>query len=94
MNIENKKQIGIIALAVGLGLIAAILIGNYMQESIKQETAMLSKNFEEKKVEPLKQQLKILKAEMDKMKKIQSTLPARALDQRATETPAVPKSSL
>ena len=48
MNIENKKQIGIIALAVGLGLIAAILIGNYMQESIKQETAMLSKNFEEK----------------------------------------------
>ncbi len=45
MNLENKKQIAIIALAVGLGLVAVLLMGNHIQGSIQKETATIAKEF-------------------------------------------------
>ncbi len=68
MNIENKKQIAIILLAVGLGLVAAVLTANHIQDSIKTETARLSQEFENKKMRPLVEEIKDMQAELQKVK--------------------------
>ena len=61
MNIENKKQLAIILFAVGLGLLAAVLTGQYIQNSIQDETKRLSREIEEKKVKPLANELAIMR---------------------------------
>ena len=33
MNLENKKQIAILVLAIGSGLVATTLVGNYIQKN-------------------------------------------------------------
>ncbi|MBI5416113.1 MAG: Flp pilus assembly protein CpaB [Candidatus Omnitrophica bacterium] len=45
MNIENKKQIATILLAVGLGLVATFLTGQYIQNNIAQQTKVLAKEY-------------------------------------------------
>lgn len=60
MNVENRKQIGIILLAVGLGLVASILTANHVQKSIKEETKALAKEYEEKSIQPILQQVDML----------------------------------
>src|SRR3972149_10759434 len=45
MNIENKKQIATIFLAVGLGLVATFLTGQYVQNNIAQQTKVLAKEY-------------------------------------------------
>lgn len=45
MNIENKKQIATIFLAVGLGLVATFLTGQYVQNNIAQQTKALAKEY-------------------------------------------------
>lgn len=45
MNLENKKQAATILLAVGFGLVAAILVGKYVQDSINQQAAKLKEDF-------------------------------------------------
>ncbi len=46
MNIENKKQIATILLAVGLGLVAAFLTSQYVKTSIEEQTRALARDFE------------------------------------------------
>ena len=46
MNIENKKQIATILLAVGLGLVAAFLTSQYVKTSIEEQTRALAKEYE------------------------------------------------
>lgn len=48
MNIENKKQFATLILAVGLGLVAAFGVAYYVQDSVNQQTARLSKDYEKK----------------------------------------------
>lgn len=45
MNIENKKQIATIFLAVGLGLVATFLTSQYVQNNIAQQTKILAKEY-------------------------------------------------
>ncbi|MBI5023697.1 MAG: hypothetical protein HZC18_01685 [Candidatus Omnitrophica bacterium] len=45
MNIENKKQIATILLAVGLGLVATFLTSQYVQNNIAQQTKILAKEY-------------------------------------------------
>ncbi len=45
MNIENKKQIATILLAVGLGLVATFLTSQYVQNNIAQQTRILAKEY-------------------------------------------------
>ncbi len=60
MNVENRKQIAIIFLAVGLGLVASILTANHVQKSIKEETKALAREYEEKSIQPILQQVDML----------------------------------
>lgn len=95
MNIENKKQLAIIALAVGLGLVAAVLTGNYIQSSIKQETVRLSQEYQEKKIKPLMGEIDALRKDMKKLEAQQAASAQRVAGTvEKTEAPAVPKSSL
>lgn len=45
MNIENKKQIATILLAIGLGLVATYLTSLYIQNNIIQQTKALAKEY-------------------------------------------------
>ena len=93
MNIENKKQIAIIILAVGLGLVAAVLTGNHIQSSIKEETVRLSQEYQEKKIKPLMSEIDSLRKDMKKLEAQQATAALRVSAPK-TEEPVVPKSSL
>ena len=95
MNIENKKQVAIIALAVGLGLVAAVLTGNYIQNSIKEETTRLSQEFQEKKVKPLMGELDSLRKDLKKLEAQQAASAQRvAAGGPKPQESNVPKSSL
>jgi len=45
MNIENKKQIATILLAIGLGLVASMLMSKVVSENISRETEKISKDY-------------------------------------------------
>ncbi len=77
MNIENKRQIAIILLAIGLGLVAAVLMGNHIQGSIQAETARLSQALDKQKVRPLKQEIGALRNEMKRLAGNQARLAAQ-----------------
>jgi len=64
LNLENKKQIAVIALAVGLGLLASWLVGMHIQTNIQKETEALAREYEEKKIQPLVQQIQMLSGEV------------------------------
>jgi len=94
MNLENKKQIAIIAMAVGLGLVAVILTGNHIQSSIKRETAVLAKQAEKaraadrKRIDLLQKQIEALRTkQIQTAKQIGSTRVVKS-------SPEIPKSSL
>ena len=94
MNIENKKQVAIIALAIGLGLVAAVLTGHYIQTSIKDETVRLSQEYQEKKIKPLMDELDSVRKDMKRIEAQQATVAQKAAGSATPEAPAVPKSSL
>lgn len=96
MNIENKKQVAIIALAVGLGLVAAVLTGNYIQTSIKEETVRLSQEYQEKKIKPLMEEIDAVRKDMKKIE-AQQTIAIQKMASGGKQPEAaatVPKSSL
>lgn len=93
MNIENKKQVAIIALAIGLGLVAAVLTGNYVQSSIKQETARLSQEYENKKIKPLVEQIDRLKQDMQKIA-AEAAASRKVQDVKPSDVSSAPKTSL
>lgn len=93
MNIENKKQVAIILLAVGLGLVASVLVGNLIRESINKETARLSQEYETKKIQPLVREIQALQNEMKQLASRPVTVTQQA-GGKPGEAPAIPKSSL
>ncbi|MCR4337112.1 MAG: Flp pilus assembly protein CpaB [Candidatus Omnitrophica bacterium] len=93
MNLENKKQILIVLMAVGLGLVAALLTGNHIQDSIKKETARLSEEFEKTQVQPLVRELGDLRKEVERLKEAPPVVVQQGEGEEG-EAPAVPKSSL
>lgn len=98
INFENKKQIIVILLAIGLGLAATGLTGKYIQDTLQQQTAKLAKEYENQKIAPLLSEIQTLRGEIEGLKSQQANLAniATTMAQRppAEATPAVPKSSL
>jgi len=79
MNIENKKQIATILLAVGLGLVATFLTSQYVQNSIDRQTKLLAKEYTQqtaalqKEVELNKKEVEALLQEHESLvKQVQS----------------------
>ncbi|OGX08093.1 MAG: Flp pilus assembly protein CpaB [Omnitrophica WOR_2 bacterium GWA2_47_8] len=94
LNLENKRQVLIIAVAVLLGLTAALLTGNHIESSIKQQTADLAKEFKKndaiyrEEVENLKKEIQLLASRQMAVAQQQATGPAGA------PSAEIPKSSL
>ena len=94
MNLENKKQLAIIVLAIGLGLVASVGTGYYIQDRVDQETQKLSQEFDNQKVKPLMREIDALRKEMQKLATMQATAATQIQDQKGSAAPSVPKSSL
>ncbi len=84
MNIENKRQIIIILIAIGLGLTATGLTGKYIQDSLQKQTTALAKEYETQKIQPLLQEIQVLRGEIQNLQNQQATL-ATNLSQRQQE---------
>lgn len=97
MNLENKKQIAIILLAVGLGLVASILTANHVQKSIKEETAALAKEYEERSIQPILQQVDMLTKAVQQLDQRQAQMAQQQVisgQQPVAAQPEMPRSSL
>src|SRR5882672_7488368 len=67
MNPDDKKKIGVIILAVGAGILASFLTGNYIKQDVQQKTAALAEEYEAKKIKPLMARMETLEQENKKM---------------------------
>ncbi len=74
MNIENKKQIAILILAILLGLIAALLTGKYIETSISKRTEELARDYQKNQLQPILQQMSKLEREVNNISKEQIVL--------------------
>ena len=92
LNLENKKQLLTILVALAIGALCTVLVGNYVTESVNNQTRMIAQEFEEKKVAPLIQQIEAMQREMQKMQQVQQSVVARGPGGQAA--PSAPKSSL
>lgn len=91
MNIENKKQVATILLAVGLGLVAAFLTSQYIQSAIQQQTALLAKEYT-KQSATLKKELEITKGEIGQLVQRQEALAKQLREQpRVVQVAEAPK---
>lgn len=80
MNIENKKQFATILLAVGLGLVAAFLTSQYVQNNIQQQTKALAVEYQKKNA-ALIQEVELAKKEINKLAQQQASL-AKQMQER------------
>lgn len=64
MNIENKKQIATVLLAVGLGLVATFLTGQYIQNNVAQQTKSLAKEYTQQSAS-LQKELELTKRDIN-----------------------------
>ena len=99
MNLENKKQLAIILMAVALGLVAALLVANHVQTSIQQESKRQSEEFKQKYMAKVQQDMDGLKQEVKKLEAQQKALAlkgpaATPKEAEAQERRAESKSSL
>jgi Flp pilus assembly protein CpaB len=76
MNLENKKQIATLLLAVALGLAAAVFTSDYVTKSINKQTTALAKNYD-KKTEEIKKELALTQKALDQLAKNQKVLADR-----------------
>ena len=68
MTNEDKKKIVFIVLAVVVGLITAILVGNHIQSELNKKTEELARDFD-KNVKPLQQEVGSLRQELVDVKR-------------------------
>jgi len=73
MNIENKKQFATILLAVGLGLIAALLTSQFVQNKIEEQKEFLARDLQKKNA-ALIQQMDLMGKELKKVQQDQETI--------------------
>lgn len=92
MNIENKKQFVIILIAIGLGLVAAFLTSQYVQNNIKAQTKALARDYGKqnagfaKEIETLRKEIKRQRDEIVELDKKQSQYKP-GIAQAVTEAP-------
>ncbi len=100
MNLETKKQVAILALAVGLGVVAAFGMSQYVQSRISQETKRLAKEYQKKypvlldQMDLMKRKINQLSARQEAIVRQQQESSKRIAAQRTgTVNPVVPMSS-
>lgn len=83
MNIENKKQFATILLAVGLGLVAAMLMSKVVSDKVDQQTKIIAKEYQGRSAALVK--------EMDSTKKTLKKLAKdhAALAKRVAQRPKI-----
>lgn len=96
MNLENKKQIATLLAAIGLGLTAVVLTGQYVQNNVNEQTKALSDEYQKKNVAVVNE-LEAVKGELKRVNVQFSQLAAQqeqlrqlkvASAQQPTEKPA------
>ena len=66
MNVENKKQIATILLAIGLGLVATFLTSQYITKSVTHQTQLLAQDYKNQ-TGALLNEIELLKSEYRKL---------------------------
>jgi len=79
MNLENKKQLAIILMAIALGLVAALLATNYVQTRIQEETRKQSEEFKQKYMAKIQQDMDSLRGEITRLEEQQKTMAITAV---------------
>jgi Flp pilus assembly protein CpaB len=94
MNLENKKQVAIIAIAIGLGVVTVFMVGQHIQNSINQQTKILADEFtrqNKEAVETIRQQvgqeLANIKAQQQQLAAQQDQLRTQVVSGTLTTTP-------
>ncbi len=80
MNIENKKQFATILLAVGLGLVAAMLMSKVVSDKVDQQTKIISKEYQGRSAALVKE-MDATKQVLKKLAKDQAALAQRVAQQ-------------
>ncbi len=78
MNLENKKQVAIVLMAVALGLVAALLATNYVQTSIQEQTRKQSEEFKQKYMAKIHQDMDTLRSEITRLEEQQKNIKLQA----------------
>ncbi|VAX37461.1 hypothetical protein MNBD_UNCLBAC01-526 [hydrothermal vent metagenome] len=81
LNLENKKQIATLLLAIGLGLVAVFLTSQYVENNLQKRAQAYKKDFEKKTIGPLVGEIGGLKQEIKKMAAAQASLAKRQQQQ-------------
>lgn len=66
LNLENKKQIATILLAVGLGLVAAYLVGMYIQQNVQQQTKLYIDEYQQRSA-AMAQEMEAMRQQMQQV---------------------------
>ena len=89
MNIENKKQFAVILLAVGLGLVASMLMSKVVNDKIDQQTRAIAQEYQGRSA-ALVQEIEATKRALQKLSQDYAAL-TRRVDQRpVVRAPAAP----
>src|SRR3989338_1637946 len=90
MNIENKKQIATILLAVGLGLVATFLTSQYVQNTIDHQTKLLAREYTQQTA-ALQKEIEINKKQVEAILQKQEMLAKQVQSQPKVVAQAVGK---
>lgn len=86
INLENKKQILVIGLAVALGLIAVAMTSRYLDESIRRNNSLLAKQLTQEYEKRLAEQQKMIAQDMMELQRaMQSELQQVIKQQQAQQ---------
>ena len=80
MNIENKKQFATILLAVGLGLVAAMLMSKVVSDKVEEQTRIIAKEYQGRSAALVKE-LDATKQTLKKLAKDHAALAKRVAEQ-------------
>ncbi len=89
MNIENKKQFAVILLAVGLGLVASMLMSKVVNDKIDQQTRAIAQEYQGRSA-ALVQEIEATKRALKKLSQDYAALTKRVDQRPAVRTLAAP----
>ncbi len=78
MNLENKKQVAIILMAVALGLVAAVLATQYVQTTIAEESRKQNEEFKQIYMARTQQDMDAMRAELKRLEDQQKEFERKA----------------
>ena len=89
MNIENKKQFAVILLAVGLGLVASMLMSKVVNDKIDQQTRAIAQEYQGRSA-ALVQEIEATKRALKKLSQDYAALTKRVDQRPVVRTAAAP----